>query len=173
MKIVNVIVTGPSAEKSAFIRSVDGFVFETPERIVNSEGEEACTIEFSRSKIQDDFYLYLTTVPADESFQFIWERLADGLLGFVVVFDAGSQANLSETKDLIKRLRNLTGTPFVVVFNKLENRDDPKVAKLKKELGVPREEQIICADVTSKAGAKQILTGLFRVGIKQIKKMIA
>lgn len=174
MKLVNVIVTGPpSAGKSTFIKSLSESVFTTPEQIASGKSGNAYTIEFGRTQISNDFFLYLAGIPSDENFQFIWERLADGLLGFVVVFDAKAKSHMDETKELIKRLKNLTDTPFVVVFNKLENRQAPEAGELKKELGIPREEQVICCNAADKSSAKQALVSLFNIGVKQLKKVSA
>ena len=172
MKLVNVIVTGPpSAGKSTFIKALSESVFVTPEQIAAGRNSNAYTIEFGRTQISDDFFLYLAGIPGAEDFQFIWERLADGLLGFVVVFDAKSRSGVGETKELIKRLKNLTDTPFVVVLNRLPNRQAPEAGELKKELGIPREEQVICCDCAAKGSAKQALVSLFNIGVKQLKKV--
>lgn len=174
MKVVNAIVTGPPANgKSAFIKSLSEYVFETPEQIAVGKSGKAYKIEFGRTKIGPDFFLYLVGVPGDEDFQFVWERLADGLLGFVVLFDAKTRAHMGETKEMIKRLKNLTDTPFVVFLNKLEDRQSPEAAELKKELGIAREEQVICGHVTDRADAKRALAALFNIGIKQLKKVSA
>ncbi len=174
MKMVNVIVTGPpSSGKSTFIKVLSDAVFAAPEQIAAGRNSKAYTIEFGRTQVGDDFFLYLAGIPSDEDFQFIWERLADGLLGFVVIFDAKSKSGIGETKELIKRLKNLTDTPFVVVLNRLESKQDPKAGELKKELGIPREEQVVCCDCSKKAAAKQALVSLFNIGVKQLKKVSA
>jgi len=174
MKLMNVIVTGPpSSGKSMFIKTLSEQVFHTPEQIAVGKSGHAYTIEFGRMSIRPGFFLYLAGLPSDESFQFVWERLVDGLLGFVVIFDAKSRAHMDETKSLIKRLKNLTDTPFVVVLNRLENRQSPEASELKKDLGIPREEQVVCCDAKDKSSAKQALNALLNIGIKQLKKVSA
>lgn len=174
MKLVNVIVTGPpSAGKSAFINTFSEYVFETTEQVAVGKAGKPYKIEFGRTTINPDLFLYLAGLPSDESFQFVWERLVDGLLGFAVIFDAKSRSHLNETRDLIKRLKNLTDTPFVVVLNRLKNRQAPEASDLKKELGIPREEQVVCCNVTDAAGAKQVLVALLNIGVKQLKKVSA
>ena len=97
--------------------------------------------------------------------------MADGLLGFVVIFDARAKTHIDQTKALIKQLKHLTDTPFVVVLNRLENRQAPQAGELKKELGIPREEQVVCCDCAVKGSAKQALVSLFNIGVKQLKKV--
>lgn len=174
MKLMNVIVTGPpSSGKSTFIQTLSEHVFHTPEQIAVGRSGRPYTIEFGRLTIKPGSFLYLAGLPGDESFQFVWERLVDGLLGFVVVFDAGSRAHLDETKLLIKRLKNLTDTPFIVVLNRLESRQAPEASELKKALGISREEQVVCCDILSKGGAKEALSALLNIGMKQLKKVSA
>ncbi len=171
MKLVNVIVTGSkSSGKSTFLKSLSQHVFTAPEEISSEKADSSCAVEYGRMQVDPDTFLYLVALSGNESFQFIWERLAKGLLGFVVVFDAKGRTNETETKELIRRLKNLTDTPFVVVFNRLGS-DQAKPAELKKEFRIPREEQVICCDVADRKSAKNVLLALLKVGVKQVKKM--
>jgi signal recognition particle receptor subunit beta len=174
VRVLNVIVTGPQGGgKTAFLKSLSQFTFKAPEAItVGSTGKEA-VVEFGRIALEPDCFLYLTALPAEPAFQAVWERLAGGLLGFAVIFDARTRAHMKETKELVAGLKTLTDTPFVVVLNRLTDRQAPEASELKKALGVPREEQIVCCDVNDKAGAKQALVSLLGIGAKQAKKLSA
>ncbi len=173
MKLVNILIIGPSASgKSAFIGSLTESVFTTPEEISAGESGKSCLVEFGRIQVNDDLFLYLVGIPGDEEFQFIWERMSQDLLGFVVMNNAKDEAQAPQVKEMIKQLKALTGTPFVVAFNGLEG-SKTKTAELKKEFKIPREEQVICCDVTDKESAKKVLLGLLSMGVKQIKKVTA
>ncbi|HEB12424.1 MAG TPA: hypothetical protein ENI11_01975 [Actinobacteria bacterium] len=173
MKMVNVIIIGPSTSgKSSFIGSLTESVFTTPEEISAGGSGKSCLVEFGRIQMNDDLFLYLVGIPGDEEFQFIWERMAQDLLGFVVMNNTKNIAQAAQVKALIKDLKALTDTPFVVAFNGLDG-GKAKAAELKKEFKIPREEQVICCDVTDKESAKKVLLCLFGVAVKQIKKATA
>jgi signal recognition particle receptor subunit beta len=174
VRLLNAIVTGPpGAGKTAFLTSLSQLLFKAPEAItVGSTGKEA-VVEFGRIDLGGDSFLYLTALPADPAFQAVWTRLAGGLLGFVIIFDGRTRAHLKETKELVADLKKLTDTPFVVVLNRLTDRQAPEAAEIKKALCVPREEQIVCCDVNNKAGAKQALGALLAIATKQAKKLSA
>ncbi len=173
MKLVNVIVIGPPASgKSSFIGSLTESVFTTPEEISAGGSGKSCLVEFGRIQVNKDFFLYLAGIPGDQEFQFIWERMSQDLLGFVVMNNTKDEAQAPKVKEMIKDIKALSGTPFVVAFNGLDG-GKAKSAELKKEYKIPREEQVICCDVTNKESAKKVLLGLLGVGVKQINKITA
>jgi signal recognition particle receptor subunit beta len=172
MKLLNVIVAGPAkAEKTAFIENLSDHVFHSPEQVAVGKQGDSYSVEFGRAKVDEETLLYLAGIPMGQQFYFLWERLADGLLGFVVVINAKTKVGVFETGELIARLKKLTDTPFVVVFCGATDRRDPGIVELRKKLGIPREEQVICGDPKSKETAKAVLIKLLNFGVKLHRKV--
>ena len=95
MQTVKMVVTGPfSAGKTEFIRSVSEIDVVSTERKISSVQEksvkEATTVamDFGRITVDDDLVLYLFGTPGQRRFDFMWEILSEGMLGFVVMWTA-------------------------------------------------------------------------------------
>lgn len=174
MKVFNVIVAGPAEDaKMLFIKSMSDAAFRSPEQVAVGKQGGTYVVEFGKSTVAKDTFLYLAGVPMGEQFDFIWERLAEGLLGFVVIFEAKKGTGLAETVELIARLKKLTDTPFVVVLNGLTDKGSPEAVDLRKKLGIPREEQVVCGDLKDKEEGKATLVKLLNLGVKVAKKVTA
>ncbi len=174
MKLLNVILAGPAEkEKTALIKAFSDVVFKSPEQVAIGKKGDAYTVEFGRSKIGSDTYLYLAGVPMDEHFDFLWERLAKGLLGFILIVDMAATADKAAAKDLIARVKEMSQTPMVVVFIGPTGPRDPGVAALRKELDIAKEEQLICGAAADKQTAKAAISKLLQLGIKMQKKVTA
>ena len=174
MRILNVIVSGPDPKiRGAFIKTLTQAFFRSPEQMAAGKSGDTYQVDFGRLTIDDQSFLYLAGVPSDEQFSFIWEGLAEGLLGFVVVVDAKDARAADHTAELISRLKKLVDIPVVVAFNGLGDAKDADAVALKETLGVAREDQVVCCDVTDKESAKKVLNRLFRQGAKLARKLSA
>jgi signal recognition particle receptor subunit beta len=90
MQTVKMVVTGPfSAGKTAFIRSVSEIDVVSTERKISLASEkmvkESTTVamDFGRITVDDDLVLYLFGTPGQRRFDFMWEILSEGMLGFI------------------------------------------------------------------------------------------
>ncbi len=70
-------------------------------------------MDFGRITIRDDYMLYLFGTPGQERFLFVWDDLAMGALGAVVLADTRRLADCFPAIDYFERARQ----PFVVALN--------------------------------------------------------
>ena len=105
MQTVKMVVTGPfSAGKTEFIRSVSEIDVVSTERKITSIQEkaikEATTVamDFGRITVDDDLVLYLFGTPGQRRFDFMWEILSEGMLGFVVMVDSTRPETFREAR---------------------------------------------------------------------------
>ena len=172
MRLLNIVVTGlAERKKSALIKGFSDHTFNSPEQAAIGKEGKKYKVEFGRANVDPKTVLYLAGVPADEQFDFVWERLADGLLGILVVID--TKADKSGVKELVARVKEMTDTPFVAVFIGMIDRRDPEAVALRKELGIPREEQVVCGASAGKETAKSAVSKLLELGVKLRKKVMA
>ncbi len=147
MQTVKMVITGPfSSGKTEFIRSISEIDVVTTERGISSETERAVkdsttvAMDFGRITVDDDLVLYLFGTPGQRRFDFMWEILAEGMLGFVVMVDSTKPETFREAKSILETFRAYAPTPYVVAANKQDvtdawNTDDLRIA-LRIEEGV-------------------------------------
>jgi uncharacterized protein len=126
MQTVKMVITGPYASgKTEFIRSiseidvVDTSATVTPGTVEALEKKETTVaMDFGRITVDDDLVLYLFGTPGQRRFDFMWEILAEGMLGFVVMVDSTKPETFREAKSILETFRAYAPTPYVVAANK-------------------------------------------------------
>lgn len=128
------------------------------DRIAGVERKTTTTVamDFGRITLREDLVLYLFGTPGQERFWFMWDELAYGALGAVVLADVRRlrdcfpSVNYFETRSL----------PFVVAINCFDDarRYDPEEVRVALDLdpGVPA---LLC-DARQLSSVKNVLTTL-------------
>lgn len=129
MQAVKMVITGPfSAGKTAFIGSVSEIdVVSTERKISNAaeriKGATTVAMDFGRITVDDDLVLYLFGTPGQRRFDFMWEILSEGMLGFVVLVDSTKPETFREAKRILETFQSYASTPYVVAANKQDHED--------------------------------------------------
>ncbi len=129
MQAVKMVVTGPfAAGKTSFIGAVSEIDVVSTERRISSNAErvkETTTVamDFGRITVDDDLVLYLFGTPGQRRFDFMWEILSEGMLGFIVLVDSTRPETFREAKRILETFQNYAATPFVVAANKQDHED--------------------------------------------------
>jgi hypothetical protein len=113
-------------------------------------------MDFGRISMRDDLVLYLFGTPGQQRFWFMWDELAVGALGAVVLADTRRLADSFPAIDYFERRE----IPFIVALNHFDGSrqyspDDVRVA-LDLDRGLP----IVMCDARSKESAKEVLITL-------------
>jgi signal recognition particle receptor subunit beta len=80
-------------------------------------------MDFGRITVDDDLVLYLFGTPGQRRFDFMWEILAEGMLGFIVMVDSAKPETFREAKSILETFRAYAPTPYVVAANKQDHPD--------------------------------------------------
>ena len=94
MQAAKMVITGPfSSGKTAFIGAVSEIDVVSTERRISSSAEQikettTVAMDFGRITVGDDLVLYLFGTPGQRRFDFMWDILSQGMLGFVVMVDS-------------------------------------------------------------------------------------
>jgi small GTP-binding protein len=167
MLALKIVITGAySAGKSNFIRTISDIeVVATEYQVSDPEErlqkhETTVALDFGTIAISEEVTLYLFGTPGQERFDFMWEVLSLGCIGYIVVVDSCRPAHFLEAQRLIARFAEITDAPFVVAANK---QDDPAalpVAYMRKRLQLPYEVPVLPCVATDKESVKQVLLAL-------------
>lgn len=166
MQTVKMVVTGPfSSGKTQFIQTVSEIDVVATERKISSESErikETTTVamDFGRITVDDDLVLYLFGTPGQKRFDFMWEILSEGMLGFVVMVDSSRPETFREARRILETFRAYAPTPYVVTANKqdLEDAWDPDDMRI--ALRLSPEVKLLPCIATNKESVKNALLEL-------------
>jgi small GTP-binding protein len=166
MQTVKMVITGPfSAGKTEFIRTVSEIDVVSTERRISSEAErvkEATTVamDFGRITVDKDLVLYLFGTPGQRRFDFMWEILSEGMLGFIVLIDSVRSETFREAKHILEMFRTYAPTPYVVAANKQDLSDAWTPEDLRIALKIDPNIKVLPCVATDKEQVKNVLLEL-------------
>jgi small GTP-binding protein len=166
MQTVKMVVTGPfNAGKTAFIQAVSEIDVVSTERKISSASErikETTTVamDFGRITVDDDLVLYLFGTPGQKRFDFMWEILSEGMLGFIVIVDSARPETFREAKSILETFRAYAPTPYVVAANKQDMPDAWDVEDLRIALRIDSKIKLLPCVAPDKESVKAILLEL-------------
>jgi uncharacterized protein len=116
-------------------------------------------MDFGRISFRSDLVLYLFGTPGQKRFWFMWDELAYGALGAVVLADTRRLADCFAAIDYFEQ----HGTPFVVAVNCFDNApryaaDDVRIA-----LSLDPDVPVILCDARQRDSVKRVLLVLVRL----------
>jgi len=167
MQTVKMVITGPfSSGKTEFIRSISEIDVVSTEAGITSQAEravkEATTVamDFGRITVDDDLVLYLFGTPGQRRFDFMWEILAEGMLGFVVMVDSTKPETFREAKSILETFRAYAPTPYVVAANKQDMKDAWNTDDLRIALRIEEGIKLLPCVASDKESVKTVLLEL-------------
>lgn len=166
MNIVKMVVTGPfNAGKTMFIQTVSEIDVVATEQNITSEEEKVKTtttvaMDFGRITVDEELMLYLFGTPGQKRFDFMWEILSEGMLGFIVLVDSISPETFREARRILETFRSYAPTPFIVAANKQDMEDAWEIDDLRIALRLDESTQIIPCVAINKDSVKKILIAL-------------
>ena len=167
MQTVKMVVTGPfNAGKTEFIRSVSEIDVVSTERKITSAAEksvkEATTVamDFGRITVDDDLVLYLFGTPGQRRFDFMWEILSEGMLGFIVMVDSTRPETFREARSILETFHAYAPTPYVVAANKQDLKEAWEVDDMRHVLRLDSKVKLIPCVAPDKDSVKAILLEL-------------
>jgi len=134
---------------------------ETGKNVDSTAGVERKTtttvaMDFGRITLREDLVLYLFGTPGQERFWFMWDELALGALGAVVLADTRRLADCFPAIDYFER-RDI---PFIVALNVFEGSRRYSVEDVRVALDLDPGLPIVLCDARSKESAKEVLISL-------------
>ena len=173
---VKIVVTGPfGAGKTSLISTISEIDVLSTEKGVTDGVRGAKTkttvaMDFGRLSIDDELALYLFGTPGQKRFDFMWEILAEGMLGFVVLVDAGSVANSAEAAEILRFFRDSADVPFVVAVNKWDADPVAAVEGVRRTLDLPAEVRMVACNALERDSVKAVLLELLYAVLDEIEE---
>lgn len=176
MQSVKMVVTGPfSAGKTEFIRSISEIDVVSTERKISSEKErvkETTTVamDFGRITVDKDLVLYLFGTPGQKRFDFMWEILSEGMLGFIVMVDSSRPETFREARSILETFRAYAPTPYVVAANKQDKIDAWEINDMRIALRLESRVKLLNCIAIEKDAVKSIILELLYSILEEMKQ---
>jgi uncharacterized protein len=143
------------SEPSMLVDALDG---------VEQKTTTTVAMDFGRITVRDDLVVYLFGTPGQHRFWFMWDELALGALGAVVMADTRRLADSFPSVDYFER----RGLPFVVAVNCFDGakRFQPEAVRTALDLnpGVP----VVLCDARHRSSSRDVLVTLVEYAIRLI-----
>lgn len=166
MQTVKMVITGPfSAGKTEFISSISEIDVVSTERKITDvtsriKRETTVAMDFGRITVDEDLVLYLFGTPGQKRFDFMWEILSEGMLGFIILVDSVRPETFREARRILDIFRGYATTPYVVAANKQDLEDAWAPEDLRIALKVRPDIKLLPCVATDKESVKNVLLEL-------------
>jgi small GTP-binding protein len=163
---VKIVVTGPfAAGKTTLIRTISEITVLSTEKDITDatksrKAETTVAMDFGRITIDHDLVLYLFGTPGQDRFDFMWEILGEGMLGYVLLLDAHRPESLDEAVGILAAFQKMAKVPFVVALNRAEGDDPDAESRVRAALNLEPSVPVVPCDATDRQSVKNVLLAL-------------
>jgi small GTP-binding protein len=163
---VKIVVTGPfAAGKTTLIRTISEITVLSTEKDITDEtrsrkAETTVAMDFGRITIDRDLVLYLFGTPGQDRFDFMWEILGEGMLGYILLVDNERPESLEEARSILEAFRRMARVPFVVALNRSAGIVPSDETTIREVLELAPEVPVVPCDATDRESVKSVLLAL-------------
>ena len=136
------------------------------ERRISSDAEKSqkeqttVAMDFGRITVDDDLVLYLFGTPGQKRFDFMWEILSEGMLGFIVIVDSSRPETFREARSILDTFRGYAATPYVISANKQDHEDAWQPEDLRIALKIDHDIKVLPCVANDRETVKAVLLEL-------------
>jgi uncharacterized protein len=125
---------------------------------VSAKTTTTVAMDFGRISFQSQLVLYLFGAPGQERFWFMWDDLALGTIGAVVMADTRRIADCFASIDYFER----SGTPFIIAVNCFDGAPQFEPEDIRIALTLNASVPIVLCDARNRDSVKSVLVTLVR-----------
>ncbi|MEU5787526.1 ATP/GTP-binding protein [Micromonospora purpureochromogenes] len=123
---------------------------------VEAKSTTTVAMDFGRITINEDLQVYLFGTPGQDRFWFLWDELAFGALGAVVLADTRRLADCFPSIDYFEQ----RGIPFVVGVNCFDGSRRFSIEAVRQALDIDPDVPMVLCDARDRQSAKLVLISL-------------
>ncbi|HEX9041991.1 MAG TPA: ATP/GTP-binding protein [Trebonia sp.] len=138
-------------------------------RGVSAKSTTTVAMDFGRISFPSGLVLYLFGTPGQERFWFMWDELAVGALGAVVLADTRRIADCFASVDYFER----SDTPFIIAVNCFDGAEQFQPEDIRIVLSLGPDVPIVVCDARQRESVKQVLMTLVRYVMAQEQAAVA
>jgi uncharacterized protein len=130
---------------------------------VEAKSTTTVAMDFGRITINEGLVLYLFGTPGQHRFWFLWDELAQGALGAVVLVDTRRLEDCFAAIDYFER----RSIPFTVAVNQFEGAENYPAEALRDALDLDPEVPVMVADARSRESARDVLISVVEHAVRR------
>ncbi|WP_326764456.1 ATP/GTP-binding protein [Streptomyces sp. NBC_01591] len=123
---------------------------------VEAKTTTTVAMDFGRITLREDLVLYLFGTPGQDRFWFLWDELAQGALGAVVLADTRRLEDCFAAVDYFER----RAIPFTVAVNCFEGADEFPTATVQAALDLDPEVPVLMCDARDRGSVRDVLVAV-------------
>ncbi|MFF6873615.1 GTP-binding protein [Streptomyces sp. NPDC003444] len=123
---------------------------------VESKTTTTVAMDFGRITLREDLVLYLFGTPGQDRFWFLWDELAQGALGAIVLADTRRLEDSFAAIDYFER----RGIPFTVAVNCFEGAQRFPAESVRGALDLDPEVELVMCDARDRESVKNVLVAV-------------
>ena len=170
-----VIAGGFGSGKTTMVGTVSEIVPLTTEGVMTSvasavdlvdatSNKQTTTValDFGRITLDDDVVLYLFGTPGQARFWFMWDELAHGALGGIVLADSRRLADCFAAIDFFEEQE----LPYVLAINCFNGVQSHRIEDVRDALTISTDIPVLACDVRDRASVKAVLIALLEYALR-------
>ena len=146
----------PLSEPGAAVDRLDG---------VERKSTTTVALDFGRITIRENLVIYLFGTPGQERFWFMWDELARGALGAIVMADTRRLADCFPSIDYFEQ----RGIPFVVGVNCFEGARRYRTEAVRSALDLDPHVPVVLCDARQRASSRDALIALVEHALQVLR----
>ncbi|MFB7031930.1 MULTISPECIES: ATP/GTP-binding protein [unclassified Streptomyces] len=123
---------------------------------VETKTTTTVAMDFGRITLREDLVLYLFGTPGQDRFWFLWDELAQGALGAIVLADTRRLEDSFAAIDYFER----RGIPFTVAVNCFEGAQRFPAESVRGALDLDPEVELVMCDARDRESVKNVLVAV-------------
>jgi uncharacterized protein len=123
---------------------------------VEAKSTTTVAMDFGRITINEQLVLYLFGTPGQDRFWFLWDELAQGALGAVVLVDTRRLDGSFAAVDYFER----RGIPFTVAVNCFDGADQHHVETVREALDLDATTPVMLCDARQRESVREVLVSV-------------
>ncbi|TDD39213.1 ATP/GTP-binding protein [Actinomadura sp. KC06] len=113
-------------------------------------------MDFGRLTLTDDIVLYLFGTPGQERFSRLWDDLARGALGALILVDTARLEQSFAVMDIVEK----QGLPYAVAVNRFDESPSHPEAEVREALDLAPETPLVTCDARDRRSSTEALISL-------------
>lgn len=123
-------------------------------------------MDFGRITLDDELVLYLFGTPGQRRFWFMWDEIARGAIGAIVIVDTARLAEAFSAVDYFEAKE----LPFIVAVNEFDGTSRYPMAAISEALSLPETVPIMAIDARQRESAKASLIAITEHALRRARQ---